>query len=144
VPPLLYLALTGLETLMRRRALALIATTILALVFLVNAVRSERPKLSGVEEVARYVVSLPESEITYYQGDLDGDFIFFVRKFDPEKRHMVAREKQVVVSRLGYEPREILRTEEQVLDFFRTWGIRYAAMEDIDDVPGLTPVRELL
>jgi hypothetical protein len=144
VPPLLYLALTGLETLMRRRALALIATTIFALVFLVNAVRSERPKLSGVEEVARYVVSLPESEITYYQGDLDGDFIFFVRKFDPEKEHMVAREKQIVVSRLGWSAKEVLHTPEEVLNFFQTWGIRYAVVEDQDALSGLSSVRELL
>jgi hypothetical protein len=144
IPPLLYLALMALETLLIRRDLGLIATSALALVFLVSGLRSIGPKLTGVQEAAQYVLSLPESDIVYYQGDLDGDFIFFVRKFDPEKRHMVAREKQVVVSRLGGRPREVLHTEEEVLNFFRTWGIRYAVVTDVDELPGLAPVRELL
>jgi hypothetical protein len=127
-----------------RRIWAMVASSGLALVFLVNGVRSERPIVSGAKEAAQYVLSLPESDIVYYQGALSGDFIFFVRKFDPEKRHLVAREKQVVVSVLGHDAREVLQTQEEVLDFFRTWGIRYAVIENVDNVPGLSQVRELL
>ena len=144
IPPLVYLALMALEALLVRRELGLIGTSALALVFVVNGFRSEGPKLTGVEDVARYVVSLPESDIIYYQGDLNGDFIFSVRKLDPEKRHMVAREKQIVASRLGVRPREVLHTEGEVLNFFQTWGIRYAAVADVDELPGLGPVRKLL
>lgn len=144
IPPLLYLALVALEALLVRRTWAMVASSGLALVFLVNGVRSERPIVSGAKEAAQYVLSLPESDIVYYQGALSGDFIFFVRKFDPEKRHLVAREKQVVVSVLGHDAREVLQTQEEVLDFFRTWGIRYAVIENVDNVPGLSQVRELL
>jgi hypothetical protein len=144
IPPLVYLSVVALETLLVRRTWARIASSAFALVFLVSGLRSEGPKLSGAEGAAQYVLSLPESYIIYYQGDLNADFVFFVRKFDPQKEHMVAREKQIVVSRLGGRPREVLHTQEEVLDFFRTWGIRYAVVEDQDRLPGFGPVRDLL
>jgi hypothetical protein len=142
IPPLLYLALTALETLCVRRTWALIISSALALFFVVSALRSERPIVDGAAEVADYVISLPESDVVYYQGILHGDFIFNVRKLDPEKRHLVAREKQVVV--LGHEQRPILHSAQEVLEFFRNWGIRYAIVEDLDPFPGFGPVREAL
>ena len=142
IPPLLYLALTALETLCVRRTWALIISSALALFFVVNALRSERPIVDGAADVADYVLSLPESDAVYYQGILHGDFIFYVRKLDPEKSHLVAREKQVVV--LGHEQRPILHNAQEVLQFFQNWGIRYAIVEDLDPFAGFGPVRELL
>jgi membrane protein implicated in regulation of membrane protease activity len=144
IPPLVYLGLMALETLSIRRRWAIITSSAAALFFLVNAIRTDRPLVSGPGDAAQYVLSLPESEIVYYQGFLSGDFIFFVRKLDPEKRHMVAREKQVVVGHLGAEPRQVLHSAEEVLNFFQTWGIRYAIVEDRDPYFGFAPVRQLL
>jgi len=98
--------------------------------------------VGGAAEAADYVLSLPESDVVYYQGVLHGDFIFYVRKLDPEKSHLVAREKQVVV--LGHEERPILHNAQEVLGFFQNWGIRYAIVEDLDPFPGFGPVREVL
>jgi len=142
IPPLLYLALTALETLCVRRTWALIISSALALFFVVGALLSERPFVDGAAAAADYVLSLPESDVVYYQGALHGDFIFYVRRLDPEKRHLVAREKQVVV--LGREQRPILHSPQEVLEFFQNWGIRYAVVEDIDPFPGFGPVRDLL
>jgi len=142
IPPLVYFALTALETLFVRRTWALVVSSILALFFVGNALRVERPIVDGAAEVADYVLSLPESDVVYYQGLLHGDFIFNVRKLDPERSHLVAREKQVVV--MGHERRPILHSAKEVLEFFQNWGIRYAIVEDIDPFPGFEPVRELL
>ncbi len=144
IPPLVYLGLLALETLSIRRNWAIISSSVVALFFLVNAIRTERPLVSGPKDAAQYVLSLPESDVVYYQGFLNGDFIFFVREFDPEKRHMVAREKQVVVGHLGGEPRQVLHSPQEVLKFFQTWGIRYAIVEDRDPYFGFAPVRDLL
>jgi hypothetical protein len=144
IPPLVYFMVTAVEALCIRRTWGVVAGWVLALTLLVIAIRSERPMVSGVEEVAQYVLSLPESDIVYYQGFLDGDFVFYVRKFDPERTHMVAREKQVVVGHLGGEPTKILQSEEQVANFFQSWGIRYAVIEDHDDSPGLEGIHALL
>jgi hypothetical protein len=144
IPPLVYLGLLALDTLCIRRTWALIASSMVALLFFANAARSERPIVTGPKEAAQYVLAQPESDVVYYQGFLNGDFIFYVRKFDPDKSHMVAREKQVVVGHLGGEPRPVLHSEQQVLNFFQTWGIRYAIIEDRDPYAGFTPVRELV
>ncbi len=100
--------------------------------------------MSGAREVAQYVLSLPESDIIYCQTYLDGDFIFFARKFDPDRRHMIAREKQVVVSELGHDPREVLHTNQEFLNLFKTWGIRYAVVDNHDPWPAFGFVRGLL
>ncbi len=144
IPPLVYFALLGVEVLFVRKRWALVASTALGLYFLIGALRFERPKITGMEEVARYVLSQPGSDVMYYQGSLNGNFIFFVRKFDPEKRHMVVRGKQVVVSNIVYDQRQVLRTTDEVLNFFRTWGIRYAVIEDEPLSGGLELVDGLL
>jgi hypothetical protein len=143
IPPFVYFALWAVEVLSGRGRLAKVLCTGLAAFFVINALRLDRPKIVGLEEVAQYVLSSPESEIVYYQGELNGDFIFHVRKFDPERRHMVAREKQVVLSQLGRDGRRILSTPQDILNFFRTWRIRYAVVEDHDFLPELESVRKV-
>lgn len=143
IPPLVYLALVAVETVCRRRAWAVTACAVLSLGYFAGAIRSTRPVVSGARQVAEYVLSLPESDIVYYQGPLDGDFIFFVRKFDPQKSHMVARDKQFVVSHLGGRPRAVYNSPEDVLNFFKTWGIRYAVVAGQDRFPQLNAVRAM-
>jgi hypothetical protein len=144
IPPFVYFAVLGIEVLLRRPRWVLLCSAAFASYFLFAALRYHRPTVVGIEEAARFVLSQPESEIVYYQGQLNGDFIFFVRKLDPEKRHMVVREKQVVVTNVVYEQRQVLNTAEEVQNLFRTWGIRYALLEEVSFLRGLDPVRKLL
>jgi hypothetical protein len=116
----------------------------LALYFLVIGIRFQRPRLKGVEDAARFVLAQPGSDIVYYQGRLNGDFIFYVRQLDPQKRHMVARDKQVVVTNIDYARQPLLLASEEILDFFQTWGIKYIIIENKDADPGLGVVREVL
>ena len=141
IPPLVYLAVKAVETVCRRRALAVIACAALSLGYFVSAIRSQRPMVAGAQQAAEYVLSLPESDIVYYQGFLDADFIFFVRKLDPEKSHMVTRDKQFVVSHLGFHPRTLQNSPQDVMNFFKTWGIRYALVADKGHFSQLDPVR---
>jgi hypothetical protein len=144
IPPLIYLAVVALETLLVSRKLAVVGSSVLALVFAVNAFRSERPIVGGASEVAQFVLSQPESDVVYAQGPLAADFIFYVRKFDPLRTHLVAQEKQIVVSGLGFKPQEVLHSTQEIVNFFETWGIRYAVIEDKDDVAHLDSMRQLL
>ena len=144
LPPLVYFALLGVEALLSRRRWVWLAYGAIGLYFLVGALRFQRPRLAGVEEVARFVLTQPESDIVYYQGNLNGAFIFYVRQLDPQKRHMVARDKQVVATNIVYAHRQVLSTPDQVLNFFQSWGIRYAVIESRDVDPGLALVRQVL
>lgn len=144
LPPLVYFSLLGVEALLPRRSWVWLAYGAIGLYFLVGAVRFQRPQLAGVENVARFVLAQPESDVVYYQGNLNGAFVFYVRQLDPQKRHMVARDKQIVATNMVYARRPLLSTPDQVLKFFRDWGIRYAVIESRDLDPGLALVRQVL
>ena len=144
LPPLVYFSLLGVEALLPRGRWVWLAYAAIGLYFLVGAVRFQRPQLTGVQDVARFVLAQPQSDIVYYQGDLNGAFIFYVRQLDPQKRRMVARDKQIVATNMVYARRPVLSTPDQVLNFFQTWGIRYAVIESTDVDPGLALVRQVL
>jgi hypothetical protein len=146
IPVLVYFALVTVENLLPRRNWILAAFCVLAAYTLVKALRMETPKLSGIEPIAKYLSMQPESDVLYYQGFLNGDFIFHIRKYDPQKRRLVAREKQIVAIKVneGYGTRTILRTPEEVIHMFQEWGIRYAVVESHDFIAGLSPVRMAL
>lgn len=143
IPPLVYLSLLTIEVLLARRRWALLAGAALAVNTVVNALDYDRPRLSGVEAAARFISEQSDADLVYYQGHLNGNFIFYMRKYDPEKKRMIARDKQVRATRIvdQFGSWQILSTPEQVLELFRTWGIRYAAVQDRDYEPGLEPVR---
>jgi Dolichyl-phosphate-mannose-protein mannosyltransferase len=145
IPPLLYLGFVAIDTLLVRRTWGLVATSALALWLVVLGFVRPRPIAGGAREAARYLVSQSDSDIIYYQGRLNGDFIFFVRKFDPQKMHMVVRDKQIVGRADGpaIETIDTVTTEEQVVTFFETWGIRYAAVEDPDLFGSFAPVHRV-
>ena len=145
IPPLLYLGFVAIDTLLVRRTWGLVASSALALWLVVLGFVRPRPIAGGAREAARYLVSQPDSDIIYYQGRLNGDFIFFVRKFDPQKMHMVVRDKQIVgrTDAPAIETIDTVTTEEQVVNFFETWGIRYAAVEDPDLFSSFAPVHRV-
>lgn len=144
LPPLVYFAVLGIEAVWPWRRWLWMAYGALAMYFLVVGIRFQRPQLTGVEAAARFVMAQPSSDIVYYQGSLNGDFIFCVRQLDPQKRHMVARDKQVVVTNIVYARQPLLLAPKQVLDFFQSWGIKYIIVENKDADPGLRVVREVL
>jgi hypothetical protein len=146
LPVLAYFAVYFVEEFFLRRRWALVAGGALVAYFVVLGFMTPRPKLWGVAAAAEYVVAQPESDVIYYQGFLNGNFIFHVRQLDPEKRRVVAREKQVVAIRIyeGENSRRVISTPQQVIDFFRQWGIRYAVVEEGDFIQGLAVVNETI
>jgi hypothetical protein len=146
VPALIYFALLALEILFLGRNAGRVVCGALALYFVVNGAFFQTQKMGGMDEVARYIVSQPDSDIVYYQGFLNGNFIFHIRKYDPEKRRLVAREKQVMAVRVfpGFGRRTIMQSPEEVLEFFRSCGIRYVLIENFEFLEGLAPVRQAL
>jgi hypothetical protein len=144
IPPMVYFALLGVEFLVRRPKFVMLASAIIASYLFVTAIRYSRPTAIGVEEAARYLMAQPESDIIYYQGPLNGDFIFNVRKLDRDKSHMIVREKEVVVTNVGYSQHQVIDSPEEVQKLFRTWGIRYALIEEGPFLAGLDSVQNLV
>ena len=146
VPPLVYFALLALDVLFVRPPWTIMARTALVAWVLFVGLRFDRPRMTGLDEVAEYVLSQPESDIVFYQGNLNGDFIFYVRQHDPQKSHMVARDKQVVATRVMsiFGSRVVLKSPQEVIDLFRTWGIRYVVIEATDYLDSLGVTRAAL
>ncbi|MCL4524481.1 MAG: glycosyltransferase family 39 protein [Acidobacteria bacterium] len=146
IPVLVYFTLVMVENLQPRKSWIVPVFSVLAVYALVKALNTDSAKTSGIEPIARFVMAQPESDVVYYQGFLNGNFIFFVRKYDPQKRSLVAREKQVVATKInvGYGTRRILNTPEEVIRMFQQWGIRYAVVENREFIGGLSPVRVAL
>jgi hypothetical protein len=145
IPPLLYLAFVAIDTISIRRTWALAVSAAVAFGLLVNGFRTPRPMVQGAREVAQYVLSQPDSDVLYYQGRLNGDFIFFTRKFDPQKMRVVARDK-MIVDRNNVPPLaavSIPAVEQRVVSFFQAWGIRYAVVEDPDLFASFGPVHQI-
>lgn len=122
------------------------ALVMLGVTYYAVALAFERPYVEGCEEAARFLAQQPDSDIVFYQGTLNGDFIFFVRKFDPQKRRLVVREKAIVaLSQItdmgGKNPvmrkRQMLRTAEEVEQMFLDVGVRYMVVENRDFAPEL-------
>ena len=146
IPALVYFALVVVENLLPQRKWVLAAFCALAVYSAGKALNTDTDKVAGLEPVAQYLAAQPESDVLYYQGSLNGDFIFYVRKFDPQKKRLVAREKQIVATKVneGYGTRTILRTPEEVIQMFQGWGIRYAVVENREFIGGLSPVHVAL
>jgi Dolichyl-phosphate-mannose-protein mannosyltransferase len=145
IPPLIYLAFVAIDTVLVRRTWAFAVSLALTLTFLVIGFRTQRPIVGGPRDAARYVFSQPDSDIVYYQGRLNGDFVFFARKFDPQKMHVVVRDKQIVGRRNELQPVAAgdPTTEQQILSFFQTWGVRYAVVEEPDLFLSFKPAHEV-
>jgi hypothetical protein len=145
IPVLVYFALVMVENLQPRRSWIVPVFCVLAAYVVVKALNANTEKASGMEPIAQYLMAQPASDVVYCQGFLCNDFIFFVRKYDPEKRRLVAREKQVVTKvDEGNSTREILKTPEEVIRVFQEWGFRYAVVENRDLIGGLGPVHAAL
>ncbi len=129
------------------------ALAVLVISYYVPALAFQRPYVKGCEEAARFLAAQPDSDLLFYQGTLNGNFIFFVRKFDPEKRRLVVREKAIVavnlISGMGgedsyLEKRQSLYTPEEVEQWFLRLGVRYLVVENKDFVPELAVTRKAL
>ncbi|MGH9814524.1 MAG: ArnT family glycosyltransferase, partial [Candidatus Acidiferrales bacterium] len=72
LPPLVYFAILAIEILCVGRRWTFVVCATLAVTMVVGAVGFQRPMMEGVTDVARFILSQPDSDIIYYQGSLNG------------------------------------------------------------------------
>ncbi len=136
LPPYMYFA-SGLLTAAWGPRWKRVAGGALALLLVswqfVGAWRFERPYVTGYEATAQLVVEKAGSGILLFDGELPGNFTFFVRKFD-QQRHFVVMRKALYASRIskvfGHE--ELVKSEADILHIIRTYGIRFLVVSDTE------------
>lgn len=94
----------------------------------------ERPYVSGFASAASRVVAEARSGIVLFDGDLPGNFAFFVRKFDEERDFVVLR-KALYASRISKEfgHEELVSSPAEIIEVIRSYGIQHIVVSDSED-----------
>jgi len=86
----------------------------------------------GYEQAAKYVVEQSNGETILFSSDVDtGFFIFFVRKYDPNKNFIVLRADKILsTSLLNRIIEDRITSREQVYDILDDFGVKHIVIED--------------
>lgn len=134
VPPFLYFALGLLTCYFRKplsRTCGRAAAVVLVGAQLASAWSFQRPYVSGYAQAAKRVTEASRSGIILFDGELPGNFIFFVRANDPRRSFLVLR-KALYATRLkrsgGAE--ELIHSREEIEQIIRSYGVRYVVISE--------------
>jgi hypothetical protein len=134
LPPFTYFA-AGLLTRMFRVRWTRIAATGCAIVLVANGTVAawsfQRPYVAGYEQAAKRITEASHAAVILYDGDIPGNFIFFVRAYDPDHRFMVLR-KALYAYRIKQRggAAELVHSREEIQDLLRRYGIQFVAVSD--------------
>jgi hypothetical protein len=99
LPPWVYFALGPLTAKLRDLRVGLLRTfsaCALLLAYAGWAWTYQRPYVSGYEAAARYVIQRDGRGLVLFDGDLPGNFIFFMRSLDPARRFVIVKRLSAV------------------------------------------------
>ncbi|MGA2022096.1 MAG: glycosyltransferase family 39 protein [Candidatus Sulfotelmatobacter sp.] len=134
LPPFTYFAAGLLTRLFTRQPLRAIAS-VAAIVLLGSSVGAawsyHRPYVTGYSAAAKAVTQAAPGGIILYDGDLPGNFIFFVSANDPHRHFLVLRKALYayrIDKRWGAE--ELIHGSDGIEDLLRRDGIRFVVVSD--------------
>lgn len=158
VPPFLYFAFGLLTCYFRKpllRTMGWIAVLVLVGAQFAEAWNFQRPYVSGYAQAAKRVTESSRSGIILFDGDLPGNFIFFVRANDPNRNFLVLR-KTLYATQLKRSGGavELIHSREEIEQAIRDYGVRYVVVTEggplifpsqgfLRDVVRQSPFREL-
>ena len=132
LPPLVYFAVGLLTRFFRSGRLRVamrVAAAGLIVTLAVPAWSDQRPYISGYKDIASRIVKSYDSGIILFDGPVPGNFVFFVRALDPDRRFVVLRKVLYVDDvRPGAASEELLHTKEQVSEAMREYCVRLAVV----------------
>jgi len=120
-----YFRIPKLRVAMRAAAVGLIG--VLAL----TGWRYQRPYISGYEAAAAQLVNTYKSGIVLFDGEVPGNFVFYMRALDPDRQFLVLRKSLYVNNiRQNAHSEELLHTQSEILDLLRDDGVRFVVVMD--------------
>jgi hypothetical protein len=134
IPPFLYFASGLLFCFFRKPGLKVAgaaAAVVLLGATLVFAWSFQRPYVTGYAAVPKRILEESKSGIILFDGPLSGNFIFFMRAEDPDRRFLVLR-KALYAYRIkksgGGE--ELVHSPQEIEDLFHEDGVRFIVVSD--------------
>ena len=134
LPPFTYFAAGMLTRMFSRPPLRYVAGAlgvVLVGSFLVPAWSYQRHYVTGYSAAAKAVTQIAPGGIILYDGDLPGNFIFFVRANDPNRHFLVLRKALYsyrIDKRWGSE--ELIHDESGIEDLLRRDGVRFVVVSE--------------
>jgi hypothetical protein len=135
IPPLLALAAGLAATRARGRMIpalgAMVAVAVGHQVWL--GAHTPAPTTSGYEGAARFVVQQPRATSIMFSGEIDsGLFVFFVRKYDPDRAQIVLRADKVLTTSFMQHAaiEERISSPAEIFDALQRFGTRYVVVEE--------------
>jgi hypothetical protein len=134
IPPFLYFASGLLFCFFRKPALKVagaLAAVILLMAMLVSAWSFRRPYVSGYAAVPKRILEASKSAVILFDGPLPGNFIFFMRADDPDRRFLVLR-KALYAYNIKKEGGsvELVHSPQDIEDLFHEDGVRFIVVSD--------------
>ncbi|MGH2509833.1 MAG: glycosyltransferase family 39 protein, partial [Ktedonobacteraceae bacterium] len=133
IPPLVYFAIASLGSVRLPARLRPVGLGILVLIIGTvgwEAWRFQRPYVSGYEAAARGLMSAKDPGVVLYDGSLDANFIFFVRKFDPGMHCFVMRKGlYVTLIDKSYGSMQLAKSKADIETIIGEYGIKYFVVE---------------
>jgi hypothetical protein len=134
LPPFVYFAAGVLTRLFTRPPLRMIAGVAVAVLLagsLSVAWSYRRPYVSGYSAAAKAVTQAAPGAIILYDGELPGNFIFFVSANDPQRHFLVLRKALYayrIEKRWGSE--ELVHGADGIQDLLRRDGVRFVVVSE--------------
>ena len=103
--------------------------------------------VSGYEAAARYVLKHSRSPVLFFNGTGNGQFSFFVRKLDPEKRFMILRGQKIISTSLIHNDHHMtvyLHNMKEIHDELQRMGVQYAVVESPLETPEIPAYKALM
>jgi len=145
-PPMVYFAVglltqffraSRLRTVMRAAAVAMVA------ILAVPAWSQQRPYISGYQAAAAQLIHQYHAGIVLFEGRVPGNFVFYMRALDPDRRFLVLRKVLYVDDiRPGDTSEELLHSREDLAEAFQKDGIRFVVIAE--NFPARFPVQQYL
>jgi hypothetical protein len=106
-------------------------------------------RATGFRAAAEYVTEDPRGSTLFYDGYGNGAFVFWVRKFDKDRKTIVLRGDKLLTSSAIFDWRDLkihVRSTEEIYDIFRRFGTTYVVVEKYDKagIPVRAMLREML
>jgi dolichyl-phosphate-mannose-protein mannosyltransferase len=133
IPAFLYFAggiLTNDQLWRSGRIWKVAASILLATTTVLSALAFERPQAEGYEPATRWITGAAKQGVILYDGDLPGNFIFFLRVNDPGRRFAVLR-KALYAYRLKSQggSEELIHSPEDLRNVIQGAGVRFVVVE---------------
>jgi hypothetical protein len=107
-----------------RRMLGAGLAVALVTALVVSAWTYQRPYVAGYAPIATRIGQMANGGVILFDGVLPGNFIFFMRGFDPGRHFVILRKALYVSSRSGSRI-EVINTRDGLLELIRNYGIRF-------------------